>query len=142
MNLKRKGMVSMMDAMLFIAVLGIAVSVIFVHIPAERSEISAKEVHDNLFRTELRVSDVFDIDDDRVMPLQDLIVVYFLSEQGKIIEFILNVLNHTISGGFLFVCRYSENILKIGSDGDIPGSSYSGIMKTPFGTLETSLYIW
>jgi len=142
MNLKRKGMASMMDAMLFIVVLGIAVSVIFVHVSYEPSETSAKDVHDDLFRTQLRVSDVFDIDDDRVMPLCDLLVAYFLAEEGRIIEFILNVLNNTISGTFFFTCAALGSTIEIGSEGSGPRSSYHESMKTPFGTLETSLWIW
>ena len=141
MRLGKKGMASMMDAMLFIVILGIAVSVIFVHMPYEHTETSAKEIHNDLFRTELKVSDVFDIEDTRVMPLSDLLAAYLSSGNGNVPEYIRKVLE-TRSKNFRFICSFDHNILEITSNdpGDVR-SSYSEVIGTPYGVLHTSLEI-
>jgi hypothetical protein len=146
MDLKKKGMASVMDAMLFITVLGIAASVIFVHIPAEPQEVSAKDVHDDLFRIELKVSDVFDIDDDRVMPLQDLLVAQLISGKGNVSDHILSVLENKTAGQFIFVSSCEGGTLNImsddTSDAGTPRSAYNAVTDTPYGPLSTSLRLF
>ena len=147
MNLKRKGMASMMDAMLFITVLGIAVSVIFAYVPAERSEISAKEIHDDLFRTELKVSDVFEIEDSRVMPLQDILAAHLISGKGNIPDHIRNVLEKRTDRHFVFTASCGNDTMNImpgneeKADADIT-SSCSAVFETPYGVLNTSFRIF
>ena len=145
MDLKGKGMVSMMDAMLFITVLGIAASVIFVHIPHEPQGTSAKEVHDELFRTEMKVSDVFDVADTRIMPLQDLLAAYLTSGNGNISEYIRDVLEKKTGRPFIFVSSCGDGTLKIdttASDAGVPQSFHSAVMETPYGMMDVSLSVF
>jgi|GEM_PF-2414924 len=146
MDLNRKGMVSMMDAMMFIAVLGVAASVIFVHVSVEPPETSAQDIHNDLFRTELKVSDVFEIEDTRIMPLADILGAHLTSGSGNISEYLRKVLEMNVDRAFRFICTCGGGALIIDTTDAqntvAPRSSYSGIIETPYGPLNTSLEIF
>ena len=142
MKLRKKGMISLMDAMIFITILSIAASAIFVYAPNDSHEENAKDIHHDIFETKLKVSDVFDIQDTRVMPLSDLLAAHLTSGEGNIEDYIYKVLDAKIIGKFRFICTSSGKTMILGDGNGVPSSSYAQTMDTPYGKLETSLELF
>ena len=144
MRFNRKGMVAVMDAMFFVIILGIAISAIFAYMPQEYDEPMAERVHNDLMRTELRTSDVFDINDTRILPIEEILAAHLTSGEGEIEEYLYEVLRSMIpvSHGFVFECEFKGESLSVGnSDGNVT-SSYESQTDVAGSTLFTSLKIF
>ena len=144
MRFDRKGMIAVMDAMFFIIILGIAISAIFAYMPHENDEPLAERVHNDLMRTELRTSDVFDINDTRIISIEDVLAVHLSSGEGSIRDYVHEVLRSMIpvSHGFVFECEFKGNTMTIGDPGDDVTSSYGSETNVAGNVLRTALRIF
>jgi hypothetical protein len=144
MRMNRKGMAAVMDAMLFIAVLGLAASAIFVHISDDPDEPLAGRIHRDIFATELRVSDVFDADDSRVVPIDIIIAAHLSSGEGDVEEYLRSLLRAMvpIPHGFELRCEFRGSVMTISEGGGTPSSGYSSERPAAGGILKTTLTIF
>ena len=142
MRFDRKGMVAVMDAMFFIIILGIAVSAMFAYMPQEYEGPSAERIHNDLMRTELQMSDVFDVNDTRIVSIDRLIAAHLSSGEGDIEDYIFTVLRSMVpvTHEFMFVCSFNGNTVVLG-DCERTASSYECETEVAGGVLYTSLTI-
>jgi len=144
MTFGKKGMVAVMDAMLFIVILGLAVSAIFVYTSEDSEEPLAEKIHRDIFATEMRVSDVFDINDSRVVPVDYIIAAHLSSGEGCIEEYLYDLLRTMVpvSHGFELICEFRGSVMTIGDVEGIPSSSCSSERPVGGDTLRTLLKIY
>jgi len=144
MRFGRKGMVAVMDAMFFIIILGIAISAMFAYVPQENDEPLAEHVHNNLMKTELRTSDVFDINDTRIIPIEEILAAHLSSGEGDIERYLYEVLRSMIpiSHDFVFECEFKGKSMSVGSSGDNMTSYYESKTDVAGSILFTSLRIF
>jgi len=144
MRTGRKGMVAVMDAMLFIVILGLAVSAIFVYTADPGEEPLAERIHRDVFATELRVNDVFDVNDSRVVPVDYIIAAHLSSGEGDIEQYLYDLLRAMvpIPHGFELTCEFRGSVMTISEGGEIPSSTCSSERTVAGEVLRTSLKIF
>lgn len=144
MRFQRKGMAAVMDAMLFIIIIGIAVSAVFVYTPDEPEVPMAERVHNDIFRTELKTNDVFDVADTRVMGMKEIIAAHLTSGEGDIETMLYDMIRSMvpISHEFMFKCEFNGNVLIIGDEFDNVTSRYSFEHTVNGMALSSSLCIY
>ena len=70
----RRGMIAVFDAMIFVLLLSMAATWLFVFSSMEDiEEPMAKTVSDDIFSMEMRTSDLMDLNDTKVLPIETLI---------------------------------------------------------------------
>lgn len=139
----RKGFSSAMDALIFIAVIGIAASMLFVAVQDDHDGISAKDVCDDLFGTTLKVSDVFDIDDSRTLPMQDIIAIGLQTGDDSVNRYLYDVLRSLIPAphGFVMECVIGDMAMTVSYTISERMSEYGCTMPTICGPMSTTLTI-
>ena len=142
MKLNRKAMAATMDALVFIAIIGLVAAGIFAYSVQYENNTDAKEIHDMFFSVELRTSDVYDDPDTQIVRMCDLVAVYILSGKEEIFDCMNHVLTSVVPPftQYRFVFEYRGDTLMIGGAGDVITSQYSSsvavsdgnVMKTTF----------
>lgn len=138
----RKGMIAFFDSMIFIVVIGLAVMLLFTNVQSDLEHVSAKDIHDDFFATELKVDDVFDVDDPRILPMQDIIAIDLHTGAGRIGTYITQVLRSLVpmSYGFTFECTLGNAYMKVSDRvGDVSFSYTAELDVITSGTLVTIL---
>jgi len=144
MRINRKGIVAVMDAMLFIVILGLVVSAMFVYAPDDPEEPIAEKVHNDIFATELRVNDVFDVNDSRVISIDYIIAAQLASGNGNIEPYLYELLRSMVpvSHGFELTCEYRGNVMIINESAGLMTSRYSSERPVAGDILRTVLTIF
>jgi len=144
MRAGKKGMVAVMDAMLFIVILGLAVSAIFAYTADPGEEPLAERIHRDIFATELRVNDVFDVNDSRVVSIDYIIAANLASGEGDLESYLYDLLRSMvpISHGFELICEYRGSVLTISEGEGTISSSCSSERPVAGDILRTSLKLF
>ena len=131
-----------MDAMFFVIILSVAVSAIFAYMPQEQDGLTAEQIHNDLMKTELRICDVFDVDDTRTVEIEWLIAAHLSSGKGNIEEYIQTVLRSIVPmvRDFMFTCTFDGKTMVIGFV-ETYVSSYNAETDIAGSVLKTSLMI-
>ena len=80
----RKGMLSSLDAMIFLSVMVLVSAGLFAYASFEDPEtITSKDVADSFFSAELRASDLYPTEDDQTAPICDILAACINSESDK-----------------------------------------------------------
>ncbi|MCL2142658.1 MAG: hypothetical protein FWH44_00120 [Methanomassiliicoccaceae archaeon] len=127
----RKAMAAVIDAFIFITVIGIVAGGMFVYLNASHeSETKAKTYYDAFFAIELRTNDVFEGSDTQCIMMCDLIAAHMASDQGTVKAYAANVLEKMIPPMYcyLFVFEYDGRVMTIGKEGGKLDSRYSSEM--------------
>jgi hypothetical protein len=146
MRLKnKKGMTAMIDAMIFIVIIGIAVSAIFALTGDEPAANDASSISDSIFSAKLRTCDLVETDDSRLVSMPDMMAFYILTGEGDAANYIESILDslmqrpHSYS---LSIC-YSGNTIVIGDGlGDAVSSSVKEFTVTYGGTVTANLSLY
>lgn len=144
MKTDRKGTVAVMDAMLFIVILGLTVSAVFVHSPHDSDDgLSAERIHRELFSVELQASDVFEVKDSRLLCMDEILAVHIGTSEGNVPEIIFEMLRTMVpvSHGFFLDCIYDGSGLRIGDGSGAVVSEYRKEFIVAGKTLFTALVI-
>ena len=121
----RKGMVAMFDAMIFIVLLTMAATWLFVFTSLEEpDEPMAKTVSDDIFSVEVRTCDLLYLNDTKILPLDTLLASSMNSGQtGKTEAYLSELLDQLIPavygyeftldyrGHSMYLCRHSDREL-------------------------------
>jgi len=143
MRLKnRKGLTAMVDAMIFIVVMGLAVSAMFAFGGDNSSPNDASTVSDNIFSAKLRACDIADTEDARLISVPDVIAFYFLAGDGKVIDYIQSILDSLLKrpNSYRLEISYNNSVVTIGSGtGDPISGSVKEYTVTYGGAIRTDL---
>ena len=121
----RKGIVAMFDAMIFIVLLTMAATWLFVFTSLEEpDEPMAKTVSDDIFSVEVRTCDLLYLNDTKILPLDTLLASSMNSGQtGKTEAYLSELLDQLIPavygyeftldyrGHSMYLCRHSDREL-------------------------------
>lgn len=121
----RKGMVAMFDAMIFIVLLTMAATWLFVFTSLEEpDEPMAKTVSDDIFSVEVRTCDLLYLNDTKILPLDTLLASSMNSGQTEKTEaYLSELLDQLIPavygyeftldyrGYSMYLCRHSDREL-------------------------------
>ena len=121
----RKGIVAMFDAMIFIVLLTMAATWLFVFTSLEEpDEPMAKTVSDDIFSVEVRTCDLLYLNDTKILPLDTLLASSMNSGQtGKTEAYLSELLDQLIpavygyeftldyKGHSMYLCRHSDREL-------------------------------
>ncbi len=124
--MNKKGMASMIDAMIFITVMTMVVGMMFPgNIIHDSDETKAGEVCENLMSVGLSMGEVYGTDDSIPVKLADLIAGYLRTGDGDVTDYIKKAMGVLVPGyNYLLVYEYENKILKIGEEYDEETSSY------------------
>ncbi|MCL2608163.1 MAG: hypothetical protein FWD92_06400 [Methanomassiliicoccaceae archaeon] len=142
----RKGMISIVDASVFIVIIGLIAAGMFAYSSAAiEKEPLAKEMYDAFFAIELHSSDLFDDPDTRNVRICDLMAAYMTTGEGSVKEYAEDILRSIIPPvyGYLFVFEYGGSVMTIGNGGNVLSSSYHGEKRIINGnTMRASLSLY
>jgi len=146
MKMNKKAMAAVMDAFIFMTVIGLIAAGMFVLSGTDDGKrTKAKEYYDCFFAIELRTNDVFDVLDTQCVMMCDLVAAYMVTDEGLVKDYAERTLSEIIPPiySYRLVIEYDNVTLIIGDGNGTPISQYSSNMeiisgKTMFASL--SLY--
>jgi hypothetical protein len=124
----KKAMAAVIDAFVFITVIGLRAAGMFIHIGTDDGKgMKAKEYCNAFFSIELRMNDLFDEPDTQCVMMCDLMAAHISSDEGTVKEYAERVLDSIIPPiySYRMVCVYDDNTLEIGDGDGNPISQYS-----------------
>jgi len=147
MRLKRgnKGLTAMVDAMIFIVVIGLAVGAMFALSSDDPAPNSASSITENIFSSKLRACDLFDTEESGLVSIPDMVAVYILTGEGNVMEYIQEILDSVTqrTDSYRLDVTYQDQTVSIGSGkGDPVSGSVKEYTVTYGGTIKTNLRIY
>ena len=113
----RKGMVAMMDAMIFLFLISLVATWLFAFSGiADTEEPMAKEITDDFFSMEVRTCDLMYLDDTKILPIGTLIAANMnTGEMERTEEFVSKVINDMVPDcyGYELILEYGGHSLSI-----------------------------
>jgi len=146
MRLKnRKGMTAMVDAMIFIVVMGLAVSAMFIFTSNEPAPDDASRIPDNIFTSKLRSCDVINTEESGLVNVSDMVAFYFLTGEGNIMRYIKSIMDSLMQrpDSYRLDISYKGYSISIGSGyGDVRSSYHKEYNVTYGGVVKADLMIY
>jgi hypothetical protein len=123
----KKGMAAIIDAFIFITIIGLIGAGMFAYSSMHEKDALAKTMHDTFFGIELKTNDLFDDTDSQRNRMCDLIAAYLATGSGTAKEYAEGVLNEIIPPiyGYSFTFEYEGSSMSIGNGGNRMSSQYS-----------------
>ena len=124
----RKAMAAVIDAFIFITIIGLIAAGMFAYSNiGNEKHAKAKEYHDAFFSIELRTNDMFDGTDTQCVRMCDLVAAHMASDEGTVREYAENVMNNIVPPiyGYSFIFEYDGRVMAIGGEGERLTSQYS-----------------
>lgn len=142
----RKAMAAIIDALMFITVIGLIVAGMFAYSNmTDERETIAKDVHDTFFGIELRMDDMFEDTDGQSVRMCDLVAAYMASGKGDVLLYIKDILSSIIppTYSYLYTFEYGGRTLTVGDKGNKLTSQYSSdVMISDGKMMRTSLSLY
>ena len=144
----RKGIVAMFDAMIFVVLLTMAATWLFVFTSMEEpEEPMAKTVSDDIFSVEVRTCDLLYLNDTKILPIDTLLAASMNSNQtGKTQTYLSELLDQLIPAvyGYDFTVEYRGHSMNFHRQSDRQLSSEYGGERVidGAGTLRYTLIIY
>lgn len=144
----KKGMIAMMDALVFILLLSMAATWLFVfNNTMEPEEPMAKTVSEDIFSMEVRTSDMTDLSDTKVLPIQTLMASTMNSGRtGRLSSFLSETLDQLIPEiyGYDLILEYNGRTLEFHrqSDNGMSSEYVCDHIIDGAGTLRSTLRIY
>lgn len=106
----RKGMISLMDAMIFVTLMALVSASLFtMYCIDDSDEPDAKDICDEFISIRLKASDVFDTEDSEVYDISTLIASHMASDtEDEVEEYIENVIDDLVPKTYGF--RFEINV--------------------------------
>jgi hypothetical protein len=123
----KKGITAMVDAMIFIVILGIAIIALLHFQGTNDTNGEASEVIEELFSIKLHSKDVMNDGDSKVLSLTDLIAASFIMDNDSVISYISEVMDRFTGrpGSYHISISYGDHARTIGDGSGIPISTAS-----------------
>jgi hypothetical protein len=145
MDLNRKGMAAMVDAVIFLAVLSIVAGVLFTGTPPAEDQGCpyAEETCHTLMSVKLSLCDVHDTEDTDVVTLPDLVSGYIRTGKGSIMDYVSDALDAMVPVGYLMTFGLNGKDASVGDGGESLTSAFTGSITVIGGeTMEFRLEIY
>ena len=127
MHLKnKKGLTAMVDAMIFIVVMGLAVSaLLYLQGSDEETRGESGEIVDNLFSTKIRMDDLIEYGDSSIISLTDMLAASMVIGDDSIKDYLETVMTSLrgIPGSYSMSIEYQGIRLELGTGDGVPISS-------------------
>lgn len=139
----RNGMTALVDAMAFLVIMLIVLSLSISHITPEEGRSSADGIMDVLISVEVRMSDLTDLDDDSKVRLTDLVAYDMVNGTDRSLSYVEEVMDSFARGsGYRLMLEFGDLNAIIG-DPDMEGSSgsVSDVFVSTGGTLHMDLVL-
>ena len=139
----RNGMTALVDAMAFLVIMLIVLSLSISHITPEEGRSSADGIMDVLISVEVRMSDLTDLDDDSKVRLTDLVAYDMVNGTGRSLSYVEEVMDSFARGsGYRLMLEFGDLKVIIGCP-DMEGSSgsVSDVFVSTGGTLHMDLVL-
>jgi hypothetical protein len=123
-----KGITAMVDAMIFIVIMGIAVSALFAFGGGEPAENDAASVSDKIFSSKLKMCDLIDTDETGLVGIPDMVAFHILTGEGDAVLYIESVLDSLTQrpGSYSLEIEYRGSTVMIGT---AKGEAVSGSVR-------------
>ena len=145
MRLKNNGMTAMIDAMIFIVIMGLAVTAVFALDNAENGAYDASSISEGIFTAKMRTNDLIDAEDSALVGIPDLVAVYILTGRGEVMDYIKDILDSVSNreGSYLMTIEYQGRTVSVGTGkGEPLSSSVKEFTVTYGGAIRTSLSMY
>ena len=139
----RNGMTALVDAMAFLVIMLIVLSLSISHITPEEGRSSADGIMDVLISVEVRMSDLTDLDDDSKVRLTDLVAYDMVNGTDRSLSYVEEVMDSFARGsGYRLMLEFGDMKAIIGYP-DMEGSSgsVSDVFVSTGGTLHMDLVL-
>ena len=139
----RNGMTALVDAMAFLVIMLIVLSLSISHITPEEGRSSADGIMDVLISVEVRMSDLTDLDDDSKVRLTDLLAYDMVNDTDRSLSYVEEVMDSFARGsGYRLMLEFGDLKVIIGCP-DMEGSSgsVSDVFVSTGGTLHMDLVL-
>lgn len=139
----RNGMTTLVDAMAFLVIMLIVLSLSISHITPEEGRSSADGIMDVLISVEVRMSDLTDLDDDSKVRLTDLVAYDMVNGTDRSLSYVEEVMDSFARGsGYRLMLEFGDLKVIIGCP-DMEGSSgsVSDVFVSTGGTLHMDLVL-
>ena len=139
----RNGMTALVDAMAFLVIMLIVLSLSISHITPEEGRSSADGIMDVLISVEVRMSDLTDLDDDSKVRLTDLVAYDMVNGTDRSLSYMEEVMDSFARGsGYRLMLEFGDLKVTIGCP-DMEGSSgsVSDVFVSTGGTLHMDLVL-
>lgn len=143
---KRTGITAMVDAMIFIVVMGLAVTALCAYDDNENViSNEASSISEELFSSNLRMCDFIETDDTRLVSMPDMVVFGIITGETTILEHIGTILRSLTqrTDAFFLNAEYKGDSISIGNSGGVPiSSSIKEYTVTYGGTVKVNLVLY
>ena len=139
----RNGMTALVDAMAFLVIMLIVLSLSISHITPEEGRSSADGIMDVLISVEVKMSDLTDLDDDFKVRLTDLVAYDMVNGTDRSLSYVEEIMDSFARGsGYRLMLEFGDLKVIIGCL-DIEGSSgsVSDVFVSTGGTLHMDLVL-
>jgi hypothetical protein len=141
----RKGLTAMVDAMIFIVIIGLAVSAMFALSNNNLEANDASAVSDAVFTAKVRMCDMMDTEESRLVSIADMTAYYILTGKGNVMDYIQSILDSLMQrpGSYLLNLSYRDTTVTIGTGhGDMVSGYIRDFTVTYGGTITADLEIY
>ncbi|MDR0309722.1 MAG: hypothetical protein LBH88_03070 [Candidatus Methanoplasma sp.] len=146
MQLKnRKGLTAMVDAMIFIVVIGLAVSAFFAFSGDESAPNDASAISDSIFSAKVRINDTVDTQETGLVSLPDMAAFHIMTGDGSVMDYIESIMESLMQrpDSYSLSIEYSDNTVTIGRDkGDAVSGSVKEYTVTYGGSIRVDLRLY
>ena len=139
----RNGMTALVDAMAFLVIMLIVLSLSISHITPEEGRSSADGIMDVLISVEVRMSDLTDLDDDSKVRLTDLVAYDMVNGTDRSLSYVEEVMDSFARGsGYRLMLEFGDLKAIIGDpDMERSSGSVSDVFVSTGGTLHMDLVL-
>jgi hypothetical protein len=138
-------MTATMDAMIFLAVITVAVGAAHSMSAGQGAEGDASEIADALFSAKVRISDATSVDDGLILPLTDIIAARMAAGDGAAAEYAEKVLDRLFErpGAYSLELEYGGSHIAAGTGAGRPASWCERDVAVEYGgSLRATLRIY
>ena len=146
MRQDRRGITALADAMIFIVIMSMAFSALYLY---EDDDVdvgnSASDITDAVFYSKMKLKDIMDTDDSKIVSITDLIAASMVTDNKSVFNY-LEELMETVNGrpdSYRLTMTYGEKERCLGSGDGIPISGCTSEFTVKYGgTLIISLDVF
>lgn len=142
--MNRQGFSSLFDASVFIAIIMIVASMLYVHDDVPDTSFDASDVMDSVIYAKMKVSDVTALDDPTILPLTDLLAYSMLTSDEGPVTYVRHIIETYVPGHLFMLVLTMDGVSM--TFGDPGGTAYSSsersVSLSTGGELGLSLRIY
>lgn len=125
MKKDRKGLTGIMDAVIFMVLISMAFSALYVYDSGNNDFRDASDITDEILSAKFSLNDVTDYEDSKIVCFTDLLAVTTITNDERVIEYLVSLLDSTtgMPGSYKMTITYMDNSFTVGTGSGIPRSS-------------------